>query len=194
MNNYNCMKLNNLIGGGKLATSKLATTLHAYAPGRLPSFSATVAVALFVSLSLGGLSSCSGDDELDALGKEKTEDSTPPAAPDYASLLPSHGWTVASAKQRIGSFWVDALEAENCNCNFSADSVFITTGSSVNHFDGEGNVTIKYEIAEHGKYRYAVTGEQIQIAEQTFTITLNAQNADTVLVLDNQDWRLELKK
>ncbi len=191
MNKYNNLIIRNIIGGGNLGASKLAKTLHAFAPGRLPSFSQTVAVALFVFAGLPALSSCSGGDDYDTQRKAQE---TAPASPDYAALLTAPDWTVVSAKQRLGSFWANATDAEDCYCHLSADSIDFSKGETVNYFDEEGNIKEVYEVTPCGKYPYAVTGNEIQISNQTFIITINTQRADSTLVLDNQDWKLELAK
>ena len=199
MNIRKLLNLNNLIGGGKSTSFTLVPTPHSYSHGRLPSFPTAMAVALFVSAaSLVSLASCSGDeDEYGVTGKTENTDkaeTTPPAATDYAVLLPSRTWAVASAQQRTDTSWEDALKAQTAYCYLSDSNIYFTKGKSSYSGDDEGNVTLHFDIIDCGHYPYTLQGSEIRFAGQTFAVALETQAADTAVVLSNADWRLRLTK
>ncbi len=181
MNRLNSLAISHKNGGGNFDASELASGGYAAKKGRLASFFGVVLAALLVFSAPCLLSSCSN-------AEDEEEDS--PTTADYQGLLTAHHWEVTTASERLGAFWLDAMEADAYYCQLSADSIYFSEGETVNLFDDEGNVKSEFQITPCGKYPYAVKGNEIKINNQTFNI--NNAEADT-FVLENEGWRLVLK-
>ena len=187
-------------GGGNFDQSKLALGLHtckiglsasvlgreASSKGRPSAFLGMLMVVLFVFMSALTLTACSSDDK-------EAEDS--PAAVDYHSLLTANDWEITMAAQRLKGFLIDQKEAD-LYCHFSTDSVFFSEGAMVNYFDDEGKVTkSQYEYSSIGGAPYFIKDNQIKIGNGTFTISnYNQSQEASSLILENEEWKLMLKK
>ena len=150
-----------------------------------------MAAVLFLFVSF--LTACSGDDAREVVPSGGPGSSSP-SLTDYQSVLTAHDWEVTLAAQRLYGFLFDLRDASTF-CHFSPDSIFFTELEVVSDFDEEGKVThTQYECSPIGTAPYTLSGNHIMIGDTDFTLADSLLAADSVLVLDNEGWRLVLQR